>query len=374
MKKRTPLLLFACFICSLLTAQSTVAGSIHHDGLTRTYTLYIPAIYNPSHPTPLVFNLHGYSSNGSQQMIYADFRPIADTANFLLLVPEGTVLANNQFWNVGFFDTNVDDIGFLTSLIDSLSLIYNINQNRIYSTGMSNGGFMSYNLACHSDRFAAIASVAGSIVTDSLATCMPARPIPVMEVHGTADLTVPYEGTTLFKPIEEVVNYWVAFNHCNTTPVISNVPDVNLIDGATAQHIVYNNGDEGTSVEFYKIINGAHTWPGAPFIIGTTCEDFSACREIWRFFSQFSLPTGTQQPAIHTESDLVFPNPAQNAIHIRMTQSDIISVQVISMDGNTVLSGLHTNQLDIHTLPAGMYLVKIETAKGFFTRKWCKMG
>jgi hypothetical protein len=157
-----------------------------------------------------VLNFHGYTSNDFEQMWYGDFRPIADTAGFLVVHPMGTVdLVGNTHWNVGWGLSTVDDIGFTSALIDSLAAQYNINQDRIYSTGMSNGGFMSYQLACElSDRIAAIASVTGSFNVNQLTTCHPDHQMPVMEIHGTADPTVPYDGNALFAPIPSVVNFW----------------------------------------------------------------------------------------------------------------------------------------------------------------------
>ena len=171
-------------------SQQTINGSITHGGLTRTYILYVPASYSAGTPAPLVFNFHGYTSNATEQMFYGDFRPIADTAGFLLIHPMGTLDGSGQpYWNSGWGGT-VDDIGFTSALIDSLSLTYSINQDRVFSTGMSNGGFMSYTLACElSDRIAAIASVTGAMNLNQSSTCNASHQMPVMEIHGTSYAT-----------------------------------------------------------------------------------------------------------------------------------------------------------------------------------------
>ncbi|UOQ74047.1 hypothetical protein MUN79_09220 [Hymenobacter cellulosilyticus] len=122
---------------------------------------------------------------------------------------------------------------------------------------MSNGGFMSYELACKlSNRVAAIGSVTGSIVRSRLGACTPQHPVPVIEIHGTADNTVPYNGNILFTPIPAVVDYWVRFNGCSTTPVVTAVPNTNTTDGSTAERYVYSGGRNGSVVEHYKIIDG----------------------------------------------------------------------------------------------------------------------
>jgi polyhydroxybutyrate depolymerase len=281
--------LFSFLLVSAGLAQTSFSGSFQHNGIMRTYSVYVPAIYSPATPVPLLFNLHGYGSNNIEQEFYADFRPVADTAGFIIVHPNGTLDGQNKrFWNT-FGSSAVDDIGFLSALIDTISESYNINPNRIYSTGMSNGGFMSYDLACAlSNRIAAIASVTGSMTYARFISCNASHPMPVMEIHGTADGTVPYAGNVLFAPIDSLVNYWARFNNCALTPAIAQVPDINTTDGSTAEHYVYDHGDFGSKVELFKIIGGGHTWPGAPLTIGVTNRDFKASTEIWRFLSRYT--------------------------------------------------------------------------------------
>ena len=139
-------------------AQQTINGTIVHNGILRSYILYVPAIYSSSTAVPLLFNFHGYTSNASQQLVYGDFRPIADTANMIIVHPEGTLDVNgNTHFNVGWGGSAADDVGFTEALIDSISSTYSIDQSRIYAAGMSNGGFMSLLLACTlSERIAAV--------------------------------------------------------------------------------------------------------------------------------------------------------------------------------------------------------------------------
>ncbi|HKL02579.1 MAG TPA: PHB depolymerase family esterase, partial [Cryomorphaceae bacterium] len=280
------------FILCLLTcahlamAQSTV-HTISHNGIEREYRLYVPEIYSGDEPVPLVFNLHGYGSNAIQQEFYGNFRPLADTANFILVHPEGLNDAGgSQFWNA-FGLPGIDDVGFVAAMIDTLSAAYNIDSQCVYSTGMSNGGFMSFELACIlSDRVAAVASVTGSMAENRLAACNPEFARPTMQIHGTEDATVPYAGTAEFASIPEVVDFWVELNECNETPEISNIPDNDPSDGTTTERFVYEGGTNGNTVEHFKVENGGHTWPGAFVDIGVTSHDFDASIEIWRFFRQ----------------------------------------------------------------------------------------
>lgn len=281
------IILLFTIIPYLMISQEVAVESFLHDGLERSYIKYIPSSYSENIPTPLVLNLHGYSSNASEQMLYSDFYNIADTEGFILIHPEGTIDSNGfQFWNSGnIFE--VDDLGFLSALIDQIASEYNINLDRVYSMGMSNGGFMSYKLACElNDKIAAIASVTGSMTTDQIGSCNPDNTVPVMQIHGTSDLIVPYNGSLGIVPIDDVISFWVDFNNCNTIPTINNLPDINLIDFCTVEHYIYDNGINDSSVELYKIINGGHTWPGAGFPIAgnNTNQDVNASEKNLGFF------------------------------------------------------------------------------------------
>lgn len=374
------LFLFALSATNAHAQAINTAGTIQHDGLTREYRLYVPAIYNPAQATPLLLNLHGYTSNNAQQQVYGNFTSIADTANIILIHPNGTFDANgDRFWNAGFSASGPDDVGFLLALIDTISAQYNIDPARIYTTGMSNGGYMSYELACQTNRFAAIASVTGTMVTQAFNNCSPTRPIPVMEIHGTADSTVLYNGSPGSVGTEQVVNYWVQHNNCNSTPTITDVPNTNTSDGATAQHYVYTGGDGGTSVELFKVIGGGHTWPGALFNLAgiATCKDFNASTEIWRFFRQYNLDAITHTPTLaQTATHLtVSPNPVANELHISLNNKQLKNVYIYNALGKLMYSqNCQDNQqtLSVGNLPAGFYIVKATDGKNWYNNSFIK--
>lgn len=348
-------------------AQTTVTDSILSGGIYRSYILYVPAIYTGTSARPLVINLHGYTSNAQQQQLYTNFMPIADTANFLMVYPNGTYSSGQRFWNAGLSASLVDDIGFISHLIDSLKAQYNIDMNAVYSTGMSNGGFMSHTLACElSNRITAIASVTGSIFTTQYGSnCHPGRPVPVMQIHGTADPTVPYAGNASqgMVPVDSVVKYWVTKDGCNPTPVFTNVPNTNTGDGCTAEHYVYNNGNLGSTCELYKIIGGAHSWPGSPFTIGVTNQDFSASVEIWRFFRKYRLNTLTSLNTVDKENTnfKLYPNPAKDELNIRFNNGNKSSTIVVrDVLGHIVLNENNsTGNIRVENLTAGMYILSV---------------
>lgn len=373
--KYFPLVAFWLMICNVSQAQVTLIDSIMHGGLMRTYRVYIPAVYNGSSAVPLVLNLHGYTSNGMQQEMYADFRPIADTANFIIAHPDGSFDANNnRFWNA-FGAATPDDQGFLSALLDTIIAHYNINQNRIYSTGMSNGGYMSYLLACGmSERIAAIASVTGTMTPSMKVNCMPMHPMPVMLMHGTADPVVPFIGNASGLSIDSVVKYWVEINHCNATPIYTAVPDLVLGDGCTAAHYLYQGGDKGSTVEFYKIIGGGHTWPGAPIAVGVTNMDINGSKEIWRFFSKYSLDYLTSglpnTVANELEPILVYPNPSFKKCSVYFTNSEKKDITILSEFGQHIQS-VQSTETAFHFEIAnpGIYFLRVITKDGVQTQK-----
>lgn len=355
-------------------AQTTTSGSYVFDGQTREYRVYIPAAYDGSTPVPLVFNLHGYGSNNVEQEQYGDFRSIADTANFIIVHPMGLVdLFGSTHWNA-FGTSDVDDVGFLSSLIDTIYAAYNIDGNRIYSTGMSNGGFMSHKLACLlSGRIAAIASVTGSITTTEIDACITNHPMPVMQIHGTADETVPYEGNVIFMPVEDVVAHWVSFNECTNEPITTELPDIDPTDGCTVTHYLYEDGLLGSTVEFYKVTNGGHTWPGSAFDIGETTYDFNASKEIWRFFSQYSmieLTSSVAEEAAGFSFD-IYPNPSnESLVNLNFSGLEDKLITVTNLMGQVIFQEtVSQTNVEINLENQGIYLVTVEANGQIWTEK-----
>ena len=368
MKKLAGILfLLICFI--QVKAQTNNTYTITSGGVARTYILYVPASYNPATPTPLVFEFHGYTSNDAQQEYYGDFRPIADTANFIIALPQGLVYSGSTgFANFGTVASASVDINFTSDIIDSVSAHYNINACKIYSTGFSNGGFMSHDLGCFlSSKFAAIASVSGSMMANHASACNPLHPVPVMQFHGTSDATVSYTGVGGIInsiDVDTLIKRWVGINNCNTTPGFTAMPNISTTDNCTAEHYVYSNGTANSTVEFFKIIGGGHSWPGSPYPISgvNTNEDINACKEIWRFFRQYCLTNLVDIAEIEkqTLNFNLYPNPSSGILNFSLNKptSDLLTIQVLDILGKTVLSEKTANNyIDIEKLNAGIYFL-----------------
>ena len=256
------------------------------DNITRTYYIKIPTQANENNSLPLLISMHGYGGNALSHINYTNFKNIADREGFYLIYPQGanlpSYLGGSTHWNVGGFTSKstIDDLGFINQIIENVSLNYNLNQNRIYATGMSNGGYMSYALACNmSNKIAAIASVTGSMTNDTYNECATTRPVPVLQIHGLRDVIVPYFGNEGSKSISVVMEYWAQNNSCDIEPLRA-VADY---EDFAVYYDYYQNCLNNADVELILSSKMGHTWPWADN------EGFSASEDIWRFVSQFNL-------------------------------------------------------------------------------------
>lgn len=352
-------------------SQATIVDSIVSNGIYRSYRVYVPAAYTGSTARPLVFDLHGYTSNAQEQQFYSNFMPIADTANFLVVYPQGTSIGGQPYWNAG--QGGASDLLFISDLIDTLKNNYNVDENSVYSCGMSNGGFMSHSLACElNDKIAAIASVTGSMFTQQYQSCVPNRAVPIMQISGTADAVVPYIGQVGVEHIDTVVKYWVENNNCNPSAQFTNVPNTNMLDGCTAEHYVYSGGDNGSTCELYKIVGGGHTWPGALFNVGVTNQDFNASLKIWLFFKKYKLNqlVGIKEE-VEENNISIYPNPSKSLIYIKTPEGVEVNTKIVDINGKIVVES-KGHQITIDLLPAGVYSVLISTKNGRVAKRLVK--
>ena len=290
-----------------------------HDGVEREYLLYIPDQIEPD--APLVFALHGYTGTANGLRNYIGMDAIADEFGFAVCYPNGTKDAfGNGFFNVGYAfhsDEEVDDMSFLTALADYLQETYTLSKENTFSTGMSNGGDMSYRLACQApDVFKAIAPVAGTMMLNVQQNC-PVQGIPVMEIHGTVDDVTYYEGDInnvdgwgAYLPIPEVIDFWVETNQCteSSTEVF---PDLAPNDGSQVERTVYSNGLNNSEVWLYKVLEGGHDWPGA-----WGNMDINSSFEIWYFFSKFMEDVSWNDTSLIPDALRIAPNPNKGLINL----------------------------------------------------------
>lgn len=379
-------LLLLAILCSFGAQAQSFNKSLTFDGLTRNYIVHLPTGYDSTWTdVPLVFNLHGYTSNASQQQVYALMNNVADTAGFIVVYPDGI----NNAWNS--FATGIgstaNDVGFISYLIDVLYSDYgNIDLKRVYTCGMSNGGYMSYRLACElSDRIAAMAGVTGLLALSIETTCSPVHPMPVLQIHGTNDATVPYNGGPGISSVDQTIQYWIGANNCPSTAVIDTLPDVDTNDGSTVIKYTYGLCDSNSQVILYKVVGGGHTWPGALVDLGGTNYDIDGSVEIWDFFSQYehpnpraATPVGITNTAVGSGFPIDFyPNPMGDRLHIKIKTDDVKQIALYDVLGAAVqvFSNIKTGetlQIDTRDLPPGIYMLQVDAADGRHAYKLMK--
>jgi polyhydroxybutyrate depolymerase len=311
--------ILSSFVICLIILLTLLSGCIYYvpedpdtfereflfDGLNRTYKIHIPATLPEGFSPALVFALHGGLGTGDgmeRSLTLGGFNSLSDENNFIVVYPDGI----ERNWNDGRTNTsdpaheqNIDDVGFLTALVENLTIEFNIDKNRVYFTGISNGAMMSYRMALElPDKIAAIAPVAGAIPIDILPQEPSFIPVSVCVISGTADPLVPWEGGTVgFKrkprgiviSVPDSVMFWVNNNNCNNTSEIDLLPDISPNDKTRVYLHKYSNGNNNSEVFLYEIQNGGHTWPGgyqylSKMLVGTTCRDIDANQVIWDFF------------------------------------------------------------------------------------------
>lgn len=264
----------AMFVSMLLLLPSAASSlEVPLDIGGRSVNVYVPASYDPAEPAPVLVLLHGYGSSGSTHENYMRFKPLSDEVGFLYLYPDGTPDCTDpprKFWNAtnaccNFCSSSVNDVGFLSALLDEVESQFSVDPERIYFVGHSNGGFMSYRMACEaSERIAAIVSLAGAALHSSQA-CDPSDPVHVLQIHGTADDTVLYDGgSIIFWPYPgavESVETWAGYNGCAISP--ESPPETLDLDasiaGAETSIARYESEcREGGSAELWTIPGGGH--------------------------------------------------------------------------------------------------------------------
>jgi len=285
-------------LVALIVVQGRLpAGVTRHtlavDGRERAYLLYTPYSYDPATPAPLVVSLHGFASGPMNQMEVSQWNELADEHGFIVAYPSGTGFPKR--WNTSGVagEGGADDVAFLSDLIDTLSQQYNIDPQRVYVNGLSNGGGMSNTLAClRPERIAAIGGVAGAY-TEPAGGCNPTRPVPVIAFHGTDDRIVPYAGGAaggpqnfVFPAVPDWAAAWAERNGCDATP--DTLPAQGEVSG-----VRYTGCTDSAEVVFYTVEGGGHNWPGGgrlpEAIVGHTTEDIDASATMWEFFVQHPL-------------------------------------------------------------------------------------
>jgi polyhydroxybutyrate depolymerase len=275
--------------------------SIVYGGLNRTFLLHVPKGFEKTKRWPLVFVLHGGGGDGSRVARLTGFSAKADSAGFVVCYPD----AVNHHWNDGrqvrrfkAQREGIDDVGFMSALVDRFRADLNVDTGMVCATGISNGGMMCHRLACDlAERFAAIAPVAAAMPEPLAQSARPARPVPVLAINGTQDPLVPYEGGGVglhhkrgeVVSVRKTIAFWVEADSCGPKPELTEIPDVDPHDGIEVTRERYSGGRDSSEVILYRVEGGGHTWPsGARRVarFGKTARDIDATEVIWEFFAR----------------------------------------------------------------------------------------
>lgn len=348
-----------------------VNASIDYGGRNRTYTLHVPPQYNGVDSMPLVLNLHGGGGSPQQQAMLSEMNPKADSEGFLVLYPNGTMLPIGYFgWNAGEWSlSDVDDVGFISTLLDTVEAGYRIDTLRIYATGFSMGAMMCHRLACElAGKIAAFAPVEGGLTLNDWNSCQPGRLVPIMHFHHRYDASVPYYGdpTKKWAPaIDSVMRHWAQKNGCGVGP-----DSFYNEKGALRQR--WSRPDDSCEVVFWTLEQGnGHAWPGTP----TGSPELSANDLMWEFFSAHPIPVEEPEPGVL--EPIEHPGPGEpssleglNTIFFSLAQSECVRLDIFDVLGRRVavpVSGIlekggHSVVLDQENLRSGVYFYRLSTA------------
>jgi polyhydroxybutyrate depolymerase len=239
----------------------------------RTANVHVPASYDPGTATPVVLNIHGRTGSATGQATMSHAIAKSDAAGFILVHPQSATVPTS--WNAGTCcdpatTTNVADVAFIAALLDELEARLCVDPDRVYSMGMSNGGYLSHRLACElADRIAAIGPVAGLKLIDP---CQPSRPVPAMLVNGTADFL------SVYQFVQAGVDFWADRNACTTTQ--------QTFQNGDATCVTRGGCTGGADVVLCTIADGGHQWPGGDELplLGKKSDDLITTDALWDFF------------------------------------------------------------------------------------------
>jgi polyhydroxybutyrate depolymerase len=269
-------------------------GELDFGGLQRSYLVHSPA--GTDRPAGLVINLHGSGASGAVQEAITNYDPVADALGFVVAYPDGVDASWADGRGASPADRRgVDDVGFLTALVDRLVRDYGVDPGRVFATGISAGAFMANRLACdRSDVIAAVAPVAGTLGAG--VPCNPSRPVSVLESHGTADPVVPYDGGPMvglggasdILSAPAMAARWREVGGCAGAPVEDVLPATG--DGTAVHRLTAVGCAGGTDVVLLRIDGGGHTWPSGSFAlptgsVGATTDVFNASLGSAQFFA-----------------------------------------------------------------------------------------
>lgn len=273
------------------------SGQLSDQGKTRTYYMYTPKSYNPDRPMPLVLVFHGDDGSGHSMADVTRFNTIAEQKGFIVVYPDGI----DHRWSLrGKSPTKVNDVSFVSALINHIEQTRNIDSKRIYAAGFSKGAILTQVLACElPDKIAAFASVAGALPVRYKSHCQPQAPVSMLMINGTNDQEVHYQGDDSTEKgslisIQDTVNFWRSHDQCQSPLQTQAVTEDDKSDRFKVKTARYNGCTDNSEILQLAVVDGGHFWPGGasqdPQVKQVNNQlGFSASETIWDFFQNHNL-------------------------------------------------------------------------------------
>ena len=333
---------------------------------TREYIYYHPEDMQAG--APLVFVLHGYFGTAASMYDFSGFKELADQEGFGVVWPQGLPDgAGNNHWNANFDWGSETDLEFLVQLAQHLQNEYSHSPACTYSCGYSNGGYMSYSLACRAaDTFRGIGSVGGTMSNNDWNDCQPVEQVPVVHLHGTQDETILYQGTDNWQwgwgqqpGVETIVAWWAEQNSCTSLEEWA-LPNTDPTDGSDVDVIWHYGGTNGYQSKLYRINGGGHDWFGA---FGNM--DVNSAVEMYDFWRQFCEGTADIEETSAPEQSLFSLNGSNGVV-----AQESFELLVVDLTGRTVVRRpmLKGQQVSL-TSHQGIHLIVGRTSTGIQTAK-----
>lgn len=321
------------------------------QGRQRQYLVRTP---ENAESLPVLFYLHGLGDNITRLDNEFHFQNFADEFRWMIIIPQAVNEGNGTMWNAALMSSSIDDSGFLMALLDSLAVQYHVNQDSVFFTGFSMGGFMSHRMAIeHGDRINGAAPVSG-LITHTMSSHTAAAPVRMLHIHGTADPVVGYDGNSQYfggnlgLSVENILNYWRNANSCTDEPVIDTLPDTHN-DGLL---FVRYNWTGNAELQHLKVIGGNHSW-----YKNANQHDIDYMHYVHDFFTGKVSYNNVNYPT--TGSLIIYPNPTSGLLKIQLDSPT--SIEIIDIQGHIVMKTECTAgeaMLDLQGVKKGVYLLK----------------
>ena len=301
---------FFIFLLTSFALKAEQQTGLQHDSITfqgqeRTFDYYIPTSYSSDESVPLVFSFHGRGSTAENQIKLTKYDELAEKEGFIAVFPNSSKInepnlkrGHERQWNDGRFDTpafraGIDDVQFISKVIDYFENHYNIDSSRVYATGMSNGAFFANRLGVElPNRITGIGAVAGTLAAP-VAAQKPNELVSVVLIMGTDDPIVPYDGVQGYSlSAEDTMDYWKNANGLHAKPSVKKLSTKTNKDKTEIIKTTYSSPKNKAEVVLYKVAGGGHTWPGGPQYaeeskIGKTSKHLNATEIIWHELKKY---------------------------------------------------------------------------------------